>query len=110
MFKVQRDRVFKAVVDVSIPSPDAAGETVTGQFTATFRALSRSDFEQMKDSKLTDREFLSKVIVGVEGLCDADGTPYPAKDALELIVEDITLSAAAVQRFLKEYVKERAGN
>jgi hypothetical protein len=63
----------------------------------------------MSAQKMGDREFLAKILVGVEGIGD-DAGPYPADEQLQLVVEDVTLSAAAVQRFLKEYVRERAGN
>lgn len=110
MFKVSRDRVFKRKVSVRIPSADSPDQVTEGEFIATFRALARSDYERMAAEKLTDRQFLEKILVGVEGIGGDDGVAYPPADALALVVEDIELSAAAVQVFVGNYTKERAGN
>jgi hypothetical protein len=62
--KINQNRTFKAPVTVNYY--DNAGNLVSGGFTATFKTLKMSDF----DDKTT--KFIDAILVGVEGIDMSD--------------------------------------
>jgi hypothetical protein len=105
MFRVPRDRTFRAIVPVKLRSPDSPGEFIEGSFTATFRALPRSEYEK----GLPDRQFLERILVAVDGIGGEDGE-YPADEQRAMVIDDLELALAAVLAFSAAYTEKRVGN
>ena len=109
MFKIAKNRTFKRTVTVNLPTSEV-DRVVEQKFVAEFRAMTRSDIEALQAQKLTDREFVGKILVGVDGIGDEAGNPYPAEEARQLVIEDIDVCAATIAAFNEQYVKAKSGN
>lgn len=71
MLKIIRNPEFKAPVTVMIPHDGGQRE---GQFTARFRALTRSEEEAFdRTTAAGTDDLLRSIVVGWEGLADDDG-------------------------------------
>lgn len=98
MFKVIKNPEFKAPVKVMAPADGGQREY---SFTATFRALTRSE-EQGYDAlnAASTDDFLRRIIVGWSGLEDEDGTPFAFSTAnLNTLIDLHYVRMALVQAY-----------
>lgn len=74
---------------VKVPVPDD-GKYAFIEFTGVFKYLDDAATDDLVDAKhgLTDKQIAAKVLLGVEGLKYADGTPVPSSPELVASVLD----------------------
>lgn len=109
MLKFVKTDTFRATVNVSLAT-DTPGKTNDGSFIATFKHYDRTGFEALVEEQLPDDEFLSRVMPGVSGISDADGTPYPPDEQRAIVIGDMAMSAAAVRTFVEQLAGAGAKN
>lgn len=98
MFKLDFSDSYK--YPVSVDYIDASGIKRSGKFTGEFKRLSQEEREdlmrQWVEKTLTDREVAGLVLVGWEGLADADGAPFPYGEEAKSAVLNATEVVMAV--------------
>lgn len=94
MFKISKNPEFSHQVKVKTPTDTGFSEQT---FTARFRALTISEADQ-HDSMSTSgtNAFLRDVLIGWEGIVDADGEAVPFSDAARQALIDIPFVRVAL--------------
>lgn len=102
MFKLSTNDTFKRNVTVYVPTDD--GET-KGTFKARFKRLPQSRIDEVLEIMVdgdSDRGLLDEILVGVEGIADANGNSLPDDDStLDLVKDDACARAALVTAYFK---------
>lgn len=134
MLRLSSTNTFAAAVAVKLPSNDPSKD-IDGEFTARFKFLKTSEFNERQRelaavmqnlmrtqlgnapapegedapswADLTEfrRKLLEDVLVGVEGIADEGGEPYPADVQRAAVLENLPLLNATAQAFFDAYAK-----
>ena len=108
-FVRKKTKVFPWPVEIRTPSETKIGEFETTTFTGKFIRLSRSELNDFESA--TEFEALKKVLVGLDGVNEEDGTPIEFNDkTLKEFAEDIDFVAGVLDAFKKFYSNAQMGN
>ena len=99
-YKVQKKREFSGVVDIHAPADDNKKEKV-GELTATFVILN-----EKRLAKAEGNTVLQKVLVGVEGMVDANDNELKGEEAIAAAHADPLVVADLTDYYLKAVAKK----
>jgi hypothetical protein len=108
-FVRKKVKTFKWPVTVAEPSSERPGEFQESTFTAVFNRVKMSQLEEMAET--SGVSFLSKVLVGWEGIEDEDGSELKfSKSALEEFADDADWTRAVLSAYTATYAEAEAKN
>lgn len=96
-FKLNTNRVVTREIPVQQPVDGGDGYT-TAKLTAKLKILSESQKIELND--LPPRDLVDRVLVGVEGVGDADGHLMSAEEALDAVKDDSACVAAIAAYYI----------
>ena len=108
-FVRKKVKTFKWPVTVTEPSSDKPGEFEESSFTAVFKRIKMSELEKIAETG--GYEFISKVLVGWEGIEDEDGSALAfSKDVLKEFSDDADWTRAVLGAYTATYSEGEAKN
>lgn len=97
-------KTFQADVNVVLPG----GEK--GSFAAEFNYFGRKELDELTKQELSDSEILEKILVRVSKIVGDDGSELPSEQQMEIVRNDLALSAAVTRTFLERIGGAQKGN
>jgi len=101
--KLVKKDTFKVTVKVDMPDGDSPDKKSHDKFIAEYRYMDRANAQaladDMADGEMKISDVLDEVLVGVEGVADDQGAPYPRDEALRLVKDNLFTSMAAFNQF-----------
>jgi len=109
MFKLSVSPSYTARVTVDLPGGGSAS------FDAKFRRLSQTDLDAMmkrvQSEDIDDEAIVDAVLLGWDGVEDADGTPLPFTEENKARVLDVVpVRGTVVRAFFESLAKAKAKN
>lgn len=106
MLIVQKKPTWHANVDVTF-----AGDKTTHRFVAEFTPIPQSELEALSSEQATDREIARRILVGWNGVQDADGTELAfTEDNRETLIDLHPVAACLVRKYYDEISSAKRKN
>jgi len=112
MLKLSKTNTITLPVTVRLPTDDA-GKSNEGTLNVRYTLLPREEVIALNKQELTDREYIERVVVGVEGLGNDEGQPISGADALAAVLDSPWsgyLQLAILEEYFTHFGQARVKN
>ena len=98
--RIEETTTFKKTVKVRVPNSERPDAKREHSIVCEFSTMPREELEEFTaDGKKTVTELLERVLVGVEGVENKDGTPLAPADAAAACTKNVIVSVAIRDAF-----------